>query len=62
MDKNATIEEQCYICGPCREVITRTVGAMSWQSLTRVEAGSNTSIVTLRIAEGERKKLSNLRQ
>jgi hypothetical protein len=28
-DMNATIEEQCFLCGPWREVITRTVGAMS---------------------------------
>jgi hypothetical protein len=28
MDTNATIEERCFLCGPCREVITRTVGAM----------------------------------
>jgi hypothetical protein len=24
----ATIEERCFLCGPWREVITRTVGAM----------------------------------
>jgi hypothetical protein len=28
-DRNATIEERRFLCGPCREVITRTVGAMS---------------------------------
>jgi uncharacterized CHY-type Zn-finger protein len=26
---NATIEERCFLCGPCREVITRTDGATS---------------------------------
>jgi hypothetical protein len=26
---HATIEERCSLCGPCREVITRTAGAMS---------------------------------
>jgi hypothetical protein len=34
---HATIE-QCFLCGPCREVITRTVGAMS--SATRNRAKS----------------------
>jgi uncharacterized CHY-type Zn-finger protein len=30
MAKNmhATIEEQCFVCGPCREVITMTVRAI----------------------------------
>jgi uncharacterized CHY-type Zn-finger protein len=23
---NAKIEERCFMCGPCKEVITRTVG------------------------------------
>jgi hypothetical protein len=26
---HARIEERCFLCGPCREVITRTVGAMN---------------------------------
>jgi hypothetical protein len=29
MDMKATIEEQCFLCGPCQDVITRTAGAMS---------------------------------
>jgi hypothetical protein len=29
MDTNATIEERCFLCGPCRDVITRTVWAFS---------------------------------
>jgi hypothetical protein len=29
MDTNTTIGERCFLCGPCREVITRKVGAMS---------------------------------
>jgi hypothetical protein len=28
-DTNATIEERCFLRGSCRDVITRTVGAMS---------------------------------
>jgi hypothetical protein len=28
-DTNATIEERCFLCRPCRGVIARTVGAMS---------------------------------
>lgn len=28
-DTNATIKERCYLCGPCRKVITRTVKARS---------------------------------
>jgi predicted ATPase len=28
-DMNVTIEEQCFLCGPWREIITRTVEAMS---------------------------------
>jgi hypothetical protein len=26
---NRTIEERCFLCGPRREVISRTVGAMT---------------------------------
>jgi hypothetical protein len=26
---NATIEEPCFLCGPCLDIITKTVGAMS---------------------------------
>jgi hypothetical protein len=25
---HATTEERCFLCGPCREVITRRAGAM----------------------------------
>jgi hypothetical protein len=28
-DTNSTIEERCFLCGLCRDVIARTVGAMS---------------------------------
>jgi hypothetical protein len=45
---HATIEELCFLCGPCREVITRTASAMS--QLSRVEAGSNTSTVKNTVA------------
>jgi hypothetical protein len=52
-DTNATIGERCFLCGPCRGIMTRTVGAMS--SVTRVEAGSNTSTVILRVVGGDEK-------
>jgi hypothetical protein len=29
MDMNTTIEERCFLCGLCRDVAFRTVGAMS---------------------------------
>jgi hypothetical protein len=29
MDTNTTTEERCFLCCPCRDVITRTVGATS---------------------------------
>jgi hypothetical protein len=28
-DTNATIEERCFLCGQCQEVITRIVGPIS---------------------------------
>jgi hypothetical protein len=28
-DTNTAIEERRFLCGPCREVMTRSVGAMS---------------------------------
>jgi hypothetical protein len=28
-DTNATTEERCFLCGPCRDVITRRTGVMS---------------------------------
>jgi hypothetical protein len=34
----AAVEERCFLCGPCREIIPRTVGAMSGLSSAR-EAG-----------------------
>jgi hypothetical protein len=34
-DTNATIEEQYFLCGSCREVVTRTVGAMNSVSSSR---------------------------
>jgi hypothetical protein len=49
------LEMWCFICGPCRDVITRIVGAMSSESYTRVEAGSNTSTIALRIVGGDEK-------
>jgi hypothetical protein len=55
-DTNATIEERCFLCDLCREVITRTDSAMSSVvTVTRVEAGSNTSTVTLRVVGGDEK-------
>jgi NADH:ubiquinone oxidoreductase subunit F (NADH-binding) len=35
MNTQATSEERCVLCGPCREVITRTVRAMSQLSSER---------------------------
>jgi hypothetical protein len=37
----------CFLCGPCQDVIIMTIGA------TRLEAGSNTSTVTLRVVGGD---------
>jgi hypothetical protein len=48
---HATIEARCFRCGPCRGVIKKTIGAI--QSVTRVEAGSNTFTVTLRVVGGD---------
>jgi hypothetical protein len=45
---------RCFLRGPCRDVITRTVGATN--SAIRVEAGSNTSTVTLRVVGGDGKE------
>jgi hypothetical protein len=45
-DTNATIGECHFLCGPCRDVISRTV----WST-----AGSNTSTVTLRVVGGDEK-------
>jgi hypothetical protein len=28
-ERKATIEERCFLCDPCREVINRTVGPMT---------------------------------
>jgi hypothetical protein len=28
-DTNGTIEERCFLCGPCRDVINKTVEATS---------------------------------
>jgi hypothetical protein len=47
LSKNCTAtEEQCFLRGPCRNVISRTNYELQLE--TRVEAGSNTSTVTLR--------------
>jgi NAD-dependent dihydropyrimidine dehydrogenase PreA subunit len=32
---HATIEERCFLCGSCQEVITRAAGAMSQRSSAR---------------------------
>jgi hypothetical protein len=50
-DTNATIEDLCFLCGPCRDVKSKGQGP----SESRVEAGSNTSTVTLRVVGGDRK-------
>jgi hypothetical protein len=43
-DTNGTIE-QCFLCGPCREV-----------KPGQFEAGSNTTTVVLRVVEGDEKR------
>jgi hypothetical protein len=50
MNMHSTIEERCFLCDPCRNVITMTV-----QLLTHVKVGSNTFTVTLRVVEGDEK-------
>jgi hypothetical protein len=58
--RDTTMEELCSPCGPCRDVISK--GEDQLIVLTRVKAGSNTSIVTLRVVGGDEKEVSNLRQ
>jgi hypothetical protein len=42
--------------GPCKGVIRQTIGATEWlEWVTRVNAGSNTSTVTLRVVGGDKK-------
>jgi hypothetical protein len=53
------LETGCLLCGPCRDVITRTVGAMNPE--TRVEAESNISTVALGVVGGDEKGLQFLR-
>jgi hypothetical protein len=43
--------KRCFLCGPCRGYITRPKA--EWES--RVEAGSNTSTVALRLVGGDDK-------
>jgi hypothetical protein len=43
------VEELCFLCGPCREVISENRFGPC------VEAGSNTSTVTLRVVGGDEK-------
>jgi hypothetical protein len=50
----------CFLFGACRMSIGESEGRL--QSVTRVEAGSNTSTVTLRVVGGDEKEASNLRQ
>jgi hypothetical protein len=53
-DTNATVEELCFLCGPCRDVIiTETCEE---RTETRVETGSNISTVALQVIGGEEKK------
>jgi hypothetical protein len=47
-NKNPNMGKMCFLCGPCRGVILKTTG-------THVEAGSNTSTVTLRAVGGDEK-------
>jgi hypothetical protein len=47
---NTATVKRCFLYGPQRDLISRRVGAINY---TRVEAGSNTSIVTLRVVGGD---------
>jgi hypothetical protein len=44
---------KCFLRGPCRDVISGTSDELV--KFTRVEAGSNTSSVTLRVVGGDEK-------
>jgi hypothetical protein len=55
---NYNSEERCFLRCPCRDVISRTIGARVQRS--RVEAGSNTSTVALRVVGGD--EVSNMRE
>jgi hypothetical protein len=46
--------ERCFLLCPCRDVITAI--SLEVSRLTRVEAGSNTSTVTLRVEGGDEKR------
>jgi hypothetical protein len=52
--------KRCFPLDPPQNYITRTQGRL--KGSTRVEAGSNTSTVTLRLVGGDEKEVSNLRQ
>jgi hypothetical protein len=47
------IMEEIFLCGPCRGYITRTSSSVVVEA--RVEAGSNSSTVALRIVGGDEK-------
>jgi hypothetical protein len=56
LDKYVTANTQqygkmCFLCGPCLGVILKTTGATQTDSC--VEAGSNTSTVTMRVVGGD---------
>jgi hypothetical protein len=50
---STTIEELSFLGGPCRGILLKKIGAIV--QITRVEAGSNTSTVTLRVVGGDEK-------
>jgi hypothetical protein len=45
--------KRCFLCGPYNGYVTRT--SNSWSCESCVEAGSNTSTVTLRVVGGDKK-------
>jgi hypothetical protein len=54
LSSNSTAtEERCFLCDPCRYVISRWAPVRP--TTPRVEAGSNTSTVTLRVVGGDEK-------
>jgi hypothetical protein len=52
---NTATEERFLLCGPCLDVIGRTISELN-SVQSRVEAGSNTSTVALRVVGGDEKE------
>jgi hypothetical protein len=59
---DTTIEELCFLCGPWRGVTNETTFKAYSESVARVEAGSNTSTVALRVVGGDEKRIQWLEE